>query len=61
MQFSSLDLAPELQQALADCGYSEMTPVQTQAVVPARRGRDLQVTAQTGTTLVDCWTLNVEP
>ncbi|WP_346351878.1 DEAD/DEAH box helicase [Oceanimonas sp. AH20CE76] len=49
MQFSSLDLAPELQQALADCGYSEMTPVQTQAVVPARRGKDLQVTAQTGT------------
>ncbi|WP_417606348.1 DEAD/DEAH box helicase [Oceanimonas baumannii] len=49
MQFSSLDLAPELQQALVDCGYSEMTPVQTQAIVPARRGRDLQVTAQTGT------------
>ncbi len=26
-----------------------MTPVQEQAIVPARRGKDLQVTAQTGT------------
>jgi superfamily II DNA/RNA helicase len=49
MQFSSLDLAPDLQRALVECGYSEMTPVQAQAIVPARRGKDLQVTAQTGT------------
>ncbi|MBO1519527.1 DEAD/DEAH box helicase [Oceanisphaera pacifica] len=49
MHFSSLDLAPELQRALVECGYSAMTPVQEQAIVPARRGRDLQVTAQTGT------------
>lgn len=49
MQFSSLDLAPDLQRALVDCGYSTMTPVQEQAIVPARRGKDLQVTAQTGT------------
>ena len=49
MQFSSLDLAPDLQRALVECGYSEMTPVQQQAIVPARRGKDLQVTAQTGT------------
>lgn len=49
MQFSSLDLAPVLQQALVECGYSTMTPVQIQAIVPARRGKDLQVTAQTGT------------
>ncbi|MFC0047376.1 DEAD/DEAH box helicase [Rheinheimera tilapiae] len=49
MQFSSLDLAPDLQRALTECGYSEMTPVQAQAIVPARRGKDLQVTAQTGT------------
>ncbi|MFD1008620.1 DEAD/DEAH box helicase [Oceanisphaera ostreae] len=49
MQFSSLDLAPELQRALVECGYSAMTPVQEQAIVPARRGKDLQVTAQTGT------------
>lgn len=49
MQFSSLDLAPDLMRALVECGYSEMTPVQTQAITPARRGKDLQVTAQTGT------------
>lgn len=49
MQFSSLDLAAELQQALDACGYSNMTPVQQQAITPARRGKDLQVTAQTGT------------
>uniref|UniRef100_UPI004047E6C5 DEAD/DEAH box helicase n=1 Tax=Rheinheimera sp. TaxID=1869214 RepID=UPI004047E6C5 len=49
MQFSSLDLAPDLQRGLVECCYSEMTPVQQQAIVPARRGKDLQVTAQTGT------------
>ncbi|HEX5793531.1 MAG TPA: DEAD/DEAH box helicase [Rheinheimera sp.] len=49
MQFSSLDLASDLQRGLAECGFSEMTPVQAQAIVPARRGKDLQVTAQTGT------------
>ena len=49
MQFSSLDLAPDFQRALVECGYSTMTPVQQQAIVPARRGKDLQVTAQTGT------------
>jgi len=49
MQFSSLDLAPDLQRALVEYGYSTMTPVQAQAIVPARRGKDLQVTAQTGT------------
>ncbi len=49
MQFSSLDLAPDLQRAVVECGYSTMTPVQVQAITPARRGKDLQVTAQTGT------------
>ena len=49
MQFSSLDLAPDLQRAVVECGYSAMTPVQAEAIVPARRGKDLQVTAQTGT------------
>ena len=49
MQFSSLDLAADLQRALVEYGYTDMTPVQQQAIVPARRGKDLQVTAQTGT------------
>ncbi len=49
MIFSALDLAPEIQQALDACGYSTMTPIQQQAIVPARRGKDLLANAQTGT------------
>lgn len=49
MKFSNLGLAKEIQQALEVCGYTEMTPVQEQAIVPARRGKDLLVNAQTGT------------
>ena len=49
MKFSNLGLANEIQQALEACGYTEMTPVQEQAIVPARRGKDLLVNAQTGT------------
>ena len=49
MIFSSLDLAPEIQQALDACGYSQMTPIQAQAIIPARRGKDLLANAQTGT------------
>lgn len=49
MIFSSLDLAPEIQKALDACGYSQMTPIQQQAIIPARRGKDLLANAQTGT------------
>jgi ATP-dependent RNA helicase RhlE len=49
MKFSNLGLANEIQQALEVCGYTQMTPVQEQAIVPARRGKDLLVNAQTGT------------
>jgi ATP-dependent RNA helicase RhlE len=49
MKFSNLGLANEIQQALEVSGYTEMTPVQEQAIVPARRGKDLLVNAQTGT------------
>jgi len=49
MNFSSLDLAPELQQAIDACGYSKMTPIQQQAITPARRGKDVLANAQTGT------------
>ncbi|MEP1447997.1 MAG: DEAD/DEAH box helicase [Paraglaciecola sp.] len=49
MKFSNLGLATEIQQALDVCGYTQMTPVQEQAIVPARRGKDLLVNAQTGT------------
>ena len=49
MIFSSLDLAPEIQKALDACGYQQMTPIQEQAIIPARRGKDLLASAQTGT------------
>ena len=49
MIFSSLDLAPEIQQALDICGYSQMTAIQQQAIIPARRGKDILANAQTGT------------
>ena len=49
MIFSSLDLAPELQQALDACGYTEMTAIQEHAIIPARRGKDILANAQTGT------------
>ena len=49
MIFSSLDLSPEIQQALDACGYKEMTAIQEQAIIPARRGRDILANAQTGT------------
>jgi ATP-dependent RNA helicase RhlE len=49
MIFSSLGLAPGIQKALDACGYSEMTPIQQQAIIPARRGKDILASAQTGT------------
>ncbi len=49
MKFLNLGLAKEIQQAIDACGYIQMTPVQEQAIVPARRGKDLLVNAQTGT------------
>ncbi|MEH6652196.1 MAG: DEAD/DEAH box helicase [Motiliproteus sp.] len=49
MKFSALDLAPEINRALDACGYSQMTPIQQQAIIPARRGKDLLANAQTGT------------
>jgi superfamily II DNA/RNA helicase len=49
MKFSTLSLAPPLQQAIEACGYDKMTPVQNLSIAPARKGIDLLVHAQTGT------------
>lgn len=49
MNFASLSFAPELLQAIKACGFKNLTPIQEQAIPPARRGRDLLATAQTGT------------
>ncbi len=49
MKFAAMGFAPEILKALEQSGYQVMTPVQEQAMVEARRGRDLWVNAQTGT------------
>ena len=49
MQFKALGLDPKIQQALDAIGYTDMTPVQEMAIVPARRGKDVLANAQTGT------------
>jgi len=49
MIFSSLDLTPNLQKGIDACGYHQMTPIQEQAIIPARRGKDILAIAQTGT------------
>jgi len=49
MSFESLGLRAELVRAASDKGYSEPTPIQTQAIPPILEGRDLMGGAQTGT------------
>jgi ATP-dependent RNA helicase RhlE len=48
-QFSDLGLAEHLLRAVRDEGYHTPTPIQAQAIVPVREGRDLLGCAQTGT------------
>ena len=49
MSFESLGLAPELLQAVRDCGYTVPTPIQEQAIPHLLAGRDMMGCAQTGT------------
>jgi len=49
MSFSSLGLSAELVRAVADKGYSEPTPIQSQAIPVILEGRDILAGAQTGT------------
>ena len=49
MEFSELDLSPEVLQAVSDAGYINPTPIQEQAIPHVRRGRDVLGCAQTGT------------
>jgi ATP-dependent RNA helicase RhlE len=49
MSFSTLGLAPELLRAVAAQGYTDPTPVQSQAIPHVLAGRDLMAGAQTGT------------
>ncbi|MET1232663.1 MAG: DEAD/DEAH box helicase [Candidatus Limnocylindrales bacterium] len=49
MTFDGLGLAPELLRAIGEEGYTEPTPVQSQAIPLVLQGRDLLAAAQTGT------------
>ncbi len=49
MRFESFSFAPEIVQAISDCGYQKMTPIQQQAIPAIRRGQDVLASAQTGT------------
>ncbi len=49
MKFETLGLNAPILQAIANAGYTDPTPVQAQAVPEALAGRDLLVSAQTGT------------
>jgi ATP-dependent RNA helicase RhlE len=47
--FSNLGLSQELVRAIAECGYTEPTPIQAQAIPAVLSGSDLLAAAQTGT------------
>jgi len=47
--FANLGLSQELVKAIADCGYTEPTPIQIQAIPVVLAGGDLLAAAQTGT------------
>ena len=48
MTFEALGLHTSIQKALVEAGYTEPTPVQSQAIPAAIAGRDLMVSSQTG-------------
>ena len=48
-EFSALGLAPKLEKAVADQGYTLMTPIQAKAIPIVLAGRDVMGAAQTGT------------
>ncbi|MBV9377125.1 MAG: DEAD/DEAH box helicase, partial [Alphaproteobacteria bacterium] len=49
MDFSELDLSPEVLQAVLEAGYTNPTPIQEKAIPHVKRGRDVLGCAQTGT------------
>ncbi|GAB60651.1 DEAD/DEAH box helicase [Rheinheimera nanhaiensis] len=49
MQFTELNLLPELLKAIDEKGYSTPSPIQQQAIPAVLAGRDLMAAAQTGT------------
>jgi ATP-dependent RNA helicase RhlE len=55
--FRDLGLSDEVVQAVADAGYTEPTPIQTEAIPLVLRGRDIIGLAQTGTGKTAAFTL----
>ncbi len=49
MSFDQFNLSAPILQAITQCGYTEPTPVQEQAIPEILAGRDLLASAQTGT------------
>jgi len=59
MSFSALNLAPEILRAIAEAGYTEPTPIQTQAIPQILANHDLIGIAQTGTGKTAAFTLPI--
>jgi len=57
--FGALGLGPEVLRAVEDAGYSTPTPIQTQAIPIALKGRDIMGLAQTGTGKTAAFTLPI--
>jgi ATP-dependent RNA helicase RhlE len=55
--FSELQLAEPIARAVADSGYTAMTPIQAQAIPVVMAGRDVMGAAQTGTGKTAAFTL----
>ena len=49
MKYSESDINPNILKGLAEMGFSEMTPIQEQAIPVLMQGRDIIGQAQTGT------------
>ena len=49
MNFTDMNLSPEINRAISDLGYEEATPIQAKAIPEALTGRDIIGQAQTGT------------
>ena len=49
MLFTELGLDPRLERAIADRGYTELTPVQERTLAVSLKGQDVAVQSQTGT------------
>ncbi|QAX81467.1 DEAD/DEAH box helicase [Candidatus Pseudomonas adelgestsugas] len=59
MSFASLGLSEALVRVIEAAGYAEPTPVQQRAIPAVLQGRDLMVTAQTGTGKTGCFAIPI--